>query len=129
MTTIPENLRYSKEHEWVKLEGNIAIVGITEYATEQLGDVVHVELPELNTEFEKDHACSTVESVKSVSDVFMPVSGKILAINEVLSENPAIINEDPYGEGWVFKVELTHAEETERLLSASDYKKFLSEEN
>lgn len=129
MTVIPEDLRYSKEHEWVKLEGNVAVIGITEYAAEQLGDVVHVELPELNAEFEKDSACSTVESVKSVSDVFMPVSGKILAVNEVLSDNPAIINEDPYSEGWIFKVELTHADETEKLLSASAYKKFLSDES
>lgn len=128
MGNYPDNLRYSKEHEWVKIEGNVAVVGITEYAAEQLGDVVHVELPEVDAEYGKEGAFGVVESVKSVSDVFAPLSCKIVEINEDLTDNPGIINHDPYGEGWIVKVEMTEPGELDGLMSADAYDKFLSEE-
>lgn len=128
MGNYPTNLKYSKEHEWIKIEGSIATVGITEYAAEQLGDVVHTELPELETEFGKDDAMGVVESVKSVSDVFSPISLKITEVNETLLDNPGIINHDPYGEGWIVKGEITTPADVETLLSADAYNRFLSEE-
>lgn len=128
MSAYPEELRYTKEHEWVKIEGNMALVGITEYAAEQLGDVVHVELPDINDEFEKDSALGVVESVKSVSDIFSPVSGKIVALNETILDTPEIANDDPYGEAWFVKIEMSAPGEVDELLSAEDYEKFLSEE-
>ena len=121
-------LRYSKEHEWIKIDGKIVTVGITEYAAEQLGDVVHVDLPEIDAEFSKGEACGVVESVKSVSDIFAPVSCRVTEINEVLIDNAGIINHDPYSEGWILKGELTDAAELDSLLSAAAYEKFLSEE-
>lgn len=128
MANYPENLRYSKEHEWLEIKGNTALIGVTEYATEQLGDVVHVELPDVDAEYGKDDAIGVVESVKSVSDVFTPVSCKVLEVNESLLENPDIINHEPYTEGWFVKVELTEPGEVDGLMSAEDYEKFLSEE-
>ena len=128
MSNYPDKLRYSKEHEWVRIDGKDVVIGITEYAAEQLGDVVHVELPEIDADFGKEDACGVVESVKSVSDIFAPVSCKIIEVNEVLLENPGIINHDPYGEGWIAKAELTEPGELDALLSADAYDKFLSEE-
>jgi len=128
MGNYPNNLKYSKEHEWIKIEGTIATVGITEYAAEQLGDVVHAELPDLEAEFGKDDAIGVVESVKSVSDVFSPISLKITEVNESLLDNPGIINHDPYGEGWIIKGEIMTPADVETLLSADAYNRFLSEE-
>lgn len=127
-TNNPDNLRYSKEHEWIRLDGEHVYFGITEYAAEQLGDVVHVDLPQANAEFGKGEAFGTVESVKSVSDVFSPVSCKIIEINEALEDNPGIINHDPYGEGWIVKAEATDPAELDGLMTAAAYIKFLSEE-
>lgn len=128
MSEYPNNLKYTKEHEWVSLEGNIATVGITEYAAEQLGDVVHIDLPEMEREVDKGAAFGVVESVKSVSDIYTPLTGKVVEINEALGENPGLINEDPYSEGWIVKVEASQLSEVEGLLSAQAYQAFLSEE-
>ena len=128
MSEYPNNLKYTKEHEWVSLEGNIATVGITEYAAEQLGDVVHIDLPEMEREVDKGAAFGVVESVKSVSDIYTPLTGKVVEINEALGENSGLINEDPYGEGWIVKVEASQLSEVEGLLSAQAYQAFLSEE-
>jgi glycine cleavage system H protein len=128
MSNFPADLRYTKEHEWVKVEGKKATVGITEYAAEQLGDVVLVELPGEGIEFSKGDSFGVIESVKSVSDIYAPLSGKIIESNDMLPENPGIINEDCYGEGWIAKIELDDESELSQLLSAVDYEKFLSEE-
>lgn len=129
MAKFPDDLRYTKQHEWVRLSGKHAFVGVTEYAAEQLGDVVHVDLPEVDAEFEKDAVCASIESVKSVSDVYLPVGGKVVEVNEVIGDNCAIVNEDPYGDGWLVKVELTDAAEVDTLLSADAYQKFLADES
>ena len=128
MSSFPEELRYSKEHEWLKIEGNTAVVGVTNYAAEQLGDIVHADLPEIGSEFEKEDSVATLESVKSVSDVFMPVSGKVLEVNESLTQEPNAVNDDPFGDGWILKVELSTPGEVDALLSADAYKTFLDEE-
>lgn len=129
MAKFPDDLRYTRQHEWVRLAGKHAFVGVTEYAAEQLGDVVHVDLPEVDAEFEKDAVYASIESVKSVSDVYLPVSGKVVEVNDVITDNAAIVNEDPYGEGWLVKVEFADAGEVDGLLSADAYQKFLAEES
>jgi glycine cleavage system H protein len=121
----PKELRYSQEHEWAAIEENIATIGITDYAQEQLGDVVYIELPEVGTQVTKDEAFGVVESVKAVSDVYAPVSGTVTEINVPLPDSPETINDDPYGEGWLIKVKLTHPEEAESLLDAAEYRKLL----
>ena len=128
MGQFPNELKYTKEHEWIKFAGSEAIVGITEYAAEQLGDVVHVDLPNVNDEFEKGNTFGSIESVKSVSDLYLPVSGKITAVNEDLSDNPALVNEDTYSEGWIVKIQMADSAETKDLLTAEQYEAFLSEE-
>ncbi len=128
MAKFPDDLRYTKQHEWVRLSGKHAFVGVTEYAAEQLGDVVHVDLPELDAEFEKDAVCASIESVKSVSDVYLPVSGKVVEVNEVITDNAAIVNEDPYGEGWMVKVTLTDVGEVGGLMTAAQYREFVAQE-
>ena len=128
MSSFPEELRYSKEHEWLKIEGNTALIGVTDYAAEQLGDIVHADLPEIGMEFEKEDSVATLESVKSVSDVFMPVSGKVLEVNESLIQEPNAVNDDPFGDGWILKIELSAPAEIDELLSAEAYKVFLDEE-
>lgn len=128
MSNLPEDLKYTKEHEWIKLEGHLAVVGITEYAAEQLGDVVHVELPQPSDEFTKGESFGVVESVKSVSDLYSPVAGKISEVNDVLIENSGIINEEPYTEGWIIKLEIENESELSELMSSKEYESFLSEE-
>ncbi|OVE81327.1 glycine cleavage system protein H [bacterium K02(2017)] len=128
MSNKPEDLRYTKEHEWLKLDGESAYIGITEYAAEQLGDVVHVELPQPNDEFNKDEAFGVVESVKSVSDMYMPVSAKVIQSNESLLENAGIINEEPYNEGWIVKILITEPTELEDLMTHDQYKEFINDE-
>lgn len=126
-----KDLKFSKEHEWVHLEddGKTVTMGITEYAAEQLGDVVHVDLPEMEDElYTKDTAIGVVESVKSVSDIFIPISGKVVEVNTLLPENPALVNEDPYGEGWIAKIEVSDENELKELLDEAGYESFLSEE-
>ena len=124
---IPNNLKYSKEHEWVRVEGNNAVVGISDYAQSQLGDIVFVELPEPGATVVAGKRFSVVESVKAVSDIFSPVSGKIVAVNDGLNDAPEKINQAPYGEGWIVEVELTNADQLNDLADAAAYKKILAD--
>ena len=123
----PDDLRYTKEHEWIRVEGDIATVGISDFAQHQLTDVVFVELPEVGKKVEHTKNLCTVESVKSVSDVFSPVAGEVIEVNNELENKPELINQDPYGEGWIAKIKLTDSVEIDKLMSAEEYKKFTSE--
>ncbi len=125
---VHEDLKYTKEHEWVKIDGKIATIGITEHAQEQLGDVVFLELPEEGEAVTKGDACGVVESVKAVSDLYTPVSGEVTEINEPLKESPSHINEDCYGDGWMLRVEMSNIDDLDDLLDADQYKAFLAEE-
>lgn len=118
----PENLYYSKEHTWLRLEGEIGIVGITEFAQSELGEIVYVDLPRVGQVFQQDEVFGSMEAVKTVSDLFMPVSGEILETNSALLKEPALINTDPFAKGWIIKIKLTQAEELQQLLSAEQYK-------
>lgn len=120
---IPKDLRYSKEHEWVKVEGSEAVIGITAYAQEQLGDVVYVELPAVGAQIEQFKTFGVVESVKAASDLYAPISGEVLATNPELGKSPEKVNEDPYGAGWMLRVRMKDSAELENLLDASDYSK------
>ena len=124
----PEDLKFSKEHEWVLVEGNVATVGITDYAQDQLGDIVFVELPGVGDKVSKEDAFGVVESVKAVSDVYAPVSGKVLEVNDDLPENPEMLNEDPYGDGWMIKIEMNDPEELQDLMTAAEYEEYVAEE-
>ncbi len=117
----PEGLKYSKEHEWVLVEGKTATIGITEYAQEELGDIVYVELPEIGEKIVKDDPFGAVESVKAVSDVYAPVSGSVLEVNDVLPDNPETINDDPYGDGWMIRVDLSDPDGLKDLMDAEVY--------
>jgi glycine cleavage system H protein len=119
----PENLLYSKEHEWVKVDGDVATVGITDYAQNSLGDIVYVELPKVGSKIAQFGNVGVIESVKAVSDLFTPISGEVLEINPVLDNDPSSVNREPYGEGWLMKVRLSNAGETSHLMSAADYDK------
>lgn len=125
---IPKGLRYSQEHEWVAVEDEVATVGVTDYAQEQLGDVVYVELPEIGAQVTKDEPFGVVESVKAVSDVFAPVSGTVTEVNKPLADSPETVNEDPYGDAWMIRVEMSDPGELEDLMSAEEYQTFLEEE-
>ncbi|MFI5398695.1 MAG: glycine cleavage system protein GcvH [Candidatus Binatia bacterium] len=124
----PEDLKYSKEHEWVLVEGNVATVGITDYAQDQLGDIVFVELPAIGDKVSKEDAFGVVESVKAVSDIFAPVSGKVLEVNDDLPDNPEMVNEDAYGDGWIIKIEMNDPEELQELMTAAEYEEYVAEE-
>lgn len=126
--SFPEDLKYTREHEWVKVEDGIAIIGITDYAQEQLGTVVYIELPEDGDEVHKGEAIGVVESTKAVSDVFTPVSGVITDVNLPLVDSPETINDDPYEEGWMVKIELSDPAELEDLMDSEAYGKFVKEE-
>ena len=117
--------RYTKDHEWLVLDGDIVTVGITDHAQDQLGDVVHVELPELEREVAANEACAVVESVKAASDVYAPLAGKVVEINETITEDPAIVNSDAEGEGWFFRLELEDTEAFEELMDEEAYEEFL----
>ena len=123
---IPSNILYTKEHEWVRIEDDYAIVGITDYAQSELGDIVFIEFPNINDKFDQNEAFGVVEAVKTVSDLFIPLSAEILEINHRLEENPELINSDPYGDGWIVKLSLFKKNELEMLLSSEDYKKIIS---
>lgn len=125
---IPAELKYSSDHEWVKVEGNKATIGITDFAQDQLGDVVFVEVPEIDAELAATDGLGTIESVKAVSDVYSPVSGKVIEVNDKLEDEPQLVNEDAYGKGWICVVELSNPEEVKDLLSAEAYEKLLMEE-
>ena len=124
MANVPEDLHYSKDHEWVRVDGNIAIVGITDYAQDSLGDVVYVELPKAGEKFAANESFGSVESVKAVSEVFSPVSGEIAETNESLTDEPEKVNTDPYGDGWMIRVTMSAAGEVDSLLTAAEYEDF-----
>ncbi|HEX2387075.1 MAG TPA: glycine cleavage system protein GcvH [Candidatus Binatia bacterium] len=124
----PDGLKYSKEHEWVLVEDKVAIIGITEFAQHELGDVVYVELPEIGEKVVKDDPFGAVESVKAVSDVFAPVSGAVVEINDTLPENPETINDDPYGDGWMIKVEMNDMDDLKDLMNAEEYAEYIEQQ-
>jgi glycine cleavage system H protein len=129
MANVPENLHYSKDHEWVRVEGDTAVVGISDHAQEQLGDVVYVELPKPGEEFTANESFGSVESVKAVSEVFTPVSGKVTEANDSLNDEPEKVNQDPYGEGWMIKIKMSSAGEVDSLLTAAEYEDFTKAES
>lgn len=128
MANVPENLHYSKDHEWVSVEGNIATVGITDYAQNSLGDVVYVELPKVGEEFAAHESFGSVESVKAVSEIFTPVSGRITEVNESLQDEPEKVNTDPYGAAWMIRIQMSHPGEVDSLLTAAEYEDFTKAE-
>src|SRR5262249_30991436 len=124
MANVPEDLHYSKDHEWVRVEGDLAVIGITDYAQDSLGDVVYVELPKPGDEFAANESFGSVESVKAVSEVFTPVSGQVAQINEALADEPEKVNSDPYGTGWMIRVKMSSPGEVDSLLTAAEYEDF-----
>jgi glycine cleavage system H protein len=122
---IPENLKYTKEHEWVRLEGDVAVIGITDFAQGELGDIVFVEVETVDESLGADDVFGTVEAVKTVSDLFMPVAGEVVEFNEAVEDNPSLVNEDPYGEGWLIKVKVDNAADVASLLDAAGYQALL----
>ena len=122
---IPKNLKYTKDHEWVKIDDNIATVGITYFAQSELGDIVFVEVDTEGEILESEEVFGTIEAVKTVSDLFMPISGEVLAFNEKLEDAPELINSDPYGEGWIIKISVTDVKELDFLLDADSYKELV----
>jgi glycine cleavage system H protein len=128
MITIPKDNLYTREHEWVRIEGNKAEVGITEHAQKSLGDIVYVELPEIGDEIDAGDEFGSIESVKAVNSLYMPMSGNIIAVNTELKDSPETINEECYDEGWLIRFELSNQEESSELLSSKDYNEFLQEE-
>lgn len=121
----PNNLKYSKDHEWVRVEGNNAYIGITDFAQGELGDIVFVDIGTRGDTLDKEAVFGTIEAVKTVSDLFMPVSGKVMELNPKIDTNPELVNKDPYGNGWLIKVTLSNPAEANSLLSADDYKKLI----
>jgi len=119
---IPEELKYTEEHEWVKIQDNIATVGITDFAQGELGDIVYLEIDTLDSEIASNEVFGTVEAVKTVSDLFMPLGGKVIETNPELEDKPELVNEDPYGEGWIIKIDISDISEISSLLSYQDYK-------
>jgi glycine cleavage system H protein len=126
MANIPENLRYSKDHEWVKVEGDEATIGITDYAQHSLGDVVYVDMPRVGDSFGTHESFGSVESVKAVSEIFTPVAGKVSEVNEGLNETPEAVNSDPYGAGWMIKIKMDNPGEADAMLSGEEYDEYLS---
>ncbi|PXX97872.1 glycine cleavage system protein GcvH [Marinifilum breve] len=122
---VPENLKYTKDHEWVRVEGEEAFIGVTDFAQGELGDIVFVEVETEGEELDQEEVFGTIEAVKTVSDMFMPVGGEVLEFNEKLEDAPDLINSDPYGEGWIIKIKLADTAELEELLSAEAYKELL----
>ena len=118
----PSELKYTKDHEWVRVEGGNAFIGITDFAQRELGDIVYIDINSVGTEVAKEEVFGTVEAVKTVSDLFMPLTATVLEVNNVLNDNPELVNSDPYGQGWMVKVSLTDAAEVDELLNADDYK-------
>lgn len=124
---IPDNLKYTKDHEWVKVEGGVATIGITAFAQKELGDIVFVEVDTLDEEVEAGDVFGTVEAVKTVSDLFMPVTGTISEMNEALEDSPELVNQDPYGEGWMIKIAIEEGADTSALISAAEYQELIGE--
>ncbi|MCY4044844.1 MAG: glycine cleavage system protein GcvH [Cellvibrionales bacterium] len=128
MNELPAELKYATSHEWIRVEGDEAVVGITDYAQNALGDVVYVELPEIGSDLAAADEAGVVESVKAASDIYFPISGEVIAINEDLEDMPEIINTDPYGDGWFFKLKIKDATELDALLGADEYLEFVESE-
>ena len=129
MANVPEDLHYSKDHEWVRVEGDQAIIGITDYAQNSLGDVVYVELPKAGDKFVGNEPFGSVESVKAVSEVFTPIAGAVVSINESLADEPEKVNSDPYGEGWMIRMRMDNPAEVDSLLNAAEYEDFTKAES
>ena len=125
----PEDLKYSEEHEWLRLDGDTAIIGITHFAQDSLGDVVFVELPEVGSDVKQFEKMGEIESVKAVSDLYCPVGGKVIEVNDFLTDSPELVNDSPYGDGWMLKVEMADSSEIERLMSASEYDTLIESES
>ena len=119
---IPADLKYTKDHEWVRVEGDIATIGVTDYAQGELGDVVYVEIETDGESLDQEEVFGTVEAVKTVSDLFMPIAGEVIEVNEKLADEPDFVNQEPYGEGWMIKVKISDSSQLDALLSAEDYK-------
>jgi glycine cleavage system H protein len=128
MTNPPEDLNYTKDHEWVRVKGSEATVGITDHAQHQLGDVVYVELPKVGDKFEASEPFGSVESVKAVSEVYMPVSGSVIEVNDSLNDAPELVNEDPYGDGWMIRIKIDNPAQVDALLTAIEYEDYIKEE-
>ncbi len=126
--TYPSDSRYTKEHEWVRLEGDVGVVGISDHAQKELGDIVYVDLPKVGTQVEKGKTLGSVESVKAVSDVYAPVSGEVIEVNDLLTTAPEKLNDDPHGDAWLVKIRISNPAEFEQLLSADDYQKYADAE-
>lgn len=124
---IPDNLKYSKDHEWVLVDGAIGIIGITDFAQSELGDVVYVDIDENLSEITKGEACGTIEAVKTVSSIFAPFSGKVIEINQALKDSPELLNSDPYGQGWILKAEISDPSEINDLMNADDYRTLIGQ--
>jgi glycine cleavage system H protein len=129
MANVPEDLHYSKDHEWVRVDGDQAVIGITDYAQNSLGDVVYVELPKAGEQFGANEPFGSVESVKAVSEVFNPIAGSVVAINESLADEPEKVNNDPYGEGWMIRLKMDNASAVDSLLTAAEYEDFTKAES
>jgi len=125
----PENLRYTKEHEWVRVEGDLGVVGITDHAQHELGDIVYVDLPKVGASVELGKSLGSVESVKAVSDIFSPISGEVIAVNDILSQSPEKLNQDPHGEAWLVKIRMSTPDQLKTLLSAADYQAYVGAES
>lgn len=128
MANTPEDLSYTKDHEWVRTKGDEATVGITDHAQNQLGDVVYVELPKVGDKFEASEPFGSVESVKAVSEIYMPVGGKVTEVNESLNDSPEQVNEDPYGDGWMIRIKIDNPAQVDALLTAVEYEDYIKEE-
>ncbi len=128
MSTYPEEFRYTKDHEWVRVEGDAGTIGITDHAQKELGDIVYVDLPKMGTRIEQGKTLGSVESVKAVSDVYSPVSGEVIAVNETLAEKPEKLNQDPHGAAWLVKIKLSAPKEVDTLMSAGEYASYAGEE-
>ena len=122
---IPEELKYTEEHEWVRIEDNIAVVGITDFAQGELGDIVYLEIDTLDSQIDSNQVFGTVEAVKTVSDLFMPIAGRVIEVNSSLEDEPELVNDDPYGEGWIIKIDISEQTQIDSLLSPSDYKNLI----
>ena len=123
--SVPNELKYTKDHEWISIDGDVATIGITEFAQGELGDIVYVEVETVDEELDSEEVFGTVEAVKTVSDLFMPMAGEVIEFNELLETNPEKVNDDPYGDGWMIKVKITNPSELEELLSASQYSELI----
>ena len=126
MSNIPENLRYSKDHEWILVDGDVATIGITDYAQHQLGDVVYVDMPRIGDKMGSHEAFGSVESVKAVSEIFTPIAGEVVEVNEALNDDAEKVNTDPYGDAWMIKIKMDNPHEADAMLSAEEYEDYLS---